>query len=313
MGEPVRFEGRVVVVTGAAQGMGRSHALELGARGARVVVNDLPERGSAVPERAAAVAREIAAAGGEAIAVGADVSSPRGCERLVERALSEFGRLDALIANAGVASAVPVARLEPAEAERVVGVNLLGAIHLTRAAWPHLARRGGRIVYISSAAGLYGAPGFAHYGPSKAGLVSLARVVSLEGAGVGIAANALAVAALTPMMEAMLSSAVFAARSGELEWWREHMRPELTTPAALWLVHPDCPARGRAFEARAGRVAEILLVETRGYLNPSHTLEDLRDSFAAVEDRSEWWVPEQSSEVARYERRLLAELARQGG
>lgn len=303
-----RFDGQVVVVTGAGRGMGRSHALGLAALGGRVVVNDLP--GSAEGQDAArAVVEEIVQGGGEAVASTADISTQRGCAEVVETAIESFGRIDSVIHNAGVASVLPVEEMTDAEMNRILRVHLYGAVNLTRSAWRHFVRQGGgSLLYISSAAGLYGAPGFSHYGPAKAGMLSLARTVSLEGRTFGIRANALAVAALTQMMRKILGEEeTFSARSAELAWWEANMRPELTTPAALWLIHPECQATGSTFESRAGRVAKVFVAETRGYINPEHSIDDVREHFDEVENMDEWIVPGQSSELVNYESEWLAQ------
>ena len=290
----VRFDGLVVIVTGAGRGMGRSHALELARRGAHVVVNDIDGAS------AEAVAREL---DGTALARPDDIATPDGCEQLVEAAVAELGRVDAVIHNAGIARTVPVEEMTEELIDEMLRVHLFGAIHLTRAAWPHFARQGGgRLLYISSAAGLYGVAGFTHYGPAKTGLLSLARVVALEGADHGIRANVLAVAAMTPMMEEILAD-----QPEEAAWWRAHRRPEQTTPAAVWLVHPSCAAtNGRAYQARGGRVARVFVAENPGYLNPELTVEDVRDHFDEVEDLSEWVAPDSSAELNEIERGWFA-------
>jgi NAD(P)-dependent dehydrogenase (short-subunit alcohol dehydrogenase family) len=298
----VRFDGQVVVVTGSGRGMGRSHALELAARGARVVVNDVG-RTDVSTSTAEVVAGEIAETGRTALARVDDIATPAGCEELVGAAVVEYGRIDAIIHNAGIAQTVPIAQMTDELVETMLRVHLFAAVHLTRAAWPHFVRQqGGRVLYISSAAGLYGVAGFTHYGPAKTALLSLARVVALEGAEHGIRANVLAVAAMTPMMEEILAD-----QPEQAAWWRAHRRPEQTTPAALWLLHPSCSAaNGRAYQARGGRVARIVIAENPGYFNPELTVEDVRDHFDEVEDMSEWVAPDSSAELNDIEREWFA-------
>ena len=307
----VRFDGQVVLVTGAGRGMGRSHVLELARRGAAVVVNDIAGSGGSVsPDSAQSVVEEISATGGSALANTDDISTSAGCEAAVAAAVERFGRIDAIIHNAGTVTMVPITEMTDAAIEPTLRVHLLGAIHLTRAAWPHfVSQGGGRMLYITSAAGLYGVPGFSHYGPAKTALVSLARVVALEGATLGIRANALGVAAMTKMMETMFAQDMIAERATEAQWWREHMRPEQVSPAALWLIHPDCTANGRVYQSRGGRVARVVIVESRGFIDPDHTVEDVRDHFDEVEDLSERIVVEESADLIKIERRWLEELA----
>jgi hypothetical protein len=167
----------------------------------------------------------------------------------------------------------------------VVRVHLNGAFNLTRAGWPHLAEGGGRVLYISSGAGLYGVPTLAHYASAKVGMIGLMRVVAAEGAAVGISGNVLAVAAATRMMDWMKEF------PNLYEWFHRYMKPELPAAAAVWLLHPDCPATGKIYEAFGPHVAEVVIGETRGYTKLDITAEDVRDNFTQIEDRSELTVP----------------------
>ncbi|MGH8574249.1 MAG: SDR family NAD(P)-dependent oxidoreductase, partial [Gammaproteobacteria bacterium] len=201
------FAGRVILVTGAGRGMGAAHVAELARRGARVVVNDLGAdlsgHGEDV-EPAERVAAAIRADGGEAVAHCGTVATESGCESMIAASLEAYGRLDGVLHNAGNVSWVGVDRMDEQTLDEVLRVHLHGAVYLTRAAWPHL-RDGGRVLYISSGAALYGTPTLAHYACAKAGVVGLARVVAAEGRGEGISANALAVCASTRMMDSVLS------------------------------------------------------------------------------------------------------------
>lgn len=276
------FDGMVVIVTGAGRGMGRSHAMLLADRGARVVVND--HGGSMHGEGSDSgpaddVVAEIRSAGGASIANTEDVSTPGGCAALVEAAVGEYGRLDAIIHNAGVFTFTPLAELDDATWSRVRGVSLDGGFFLTRAAWPHfVANGGGAMLYITSGAGFYGVPTLAHYGAAKAGLLGLARVAAHEGAPVGIRCNALGVGAYTRMTSYMLDG------SPEFqEFWKRQYRADLVSAAAAWLIHPDCPANGRFYQAMGSRVARVDYVESRGLHKLDLSIDDVREHFSELD------------------------------
>jgi NAD(P)-dependent dehydrogenase (short-subunit alcohol dehydrogenase family) len=289
------YDGRVVVVTGAGRGMGAAHATELAARGARVVVNDLGGDmlggGGTSSEPAEQVVEAIAAAGGSAVANVDTVATAEGCAAIVAHAVSTYGRLDGILHNAGIAGFAPVAEMAEADYEELLRVHLFGAFNLTRAAWPHLAENHGRVLYISSGAGLYGVPTLAHYASAKVGMIGLMRVAAAEGRAAGIGVNVLAVAAATRMMEWMKET------PNLWTWFERYMRPELPAAAATWLLHPDCPANGRVFEAFGPHVAEVVIGETQGYTKLDMTAENVRDHFAEIGDRSgELLVPADADE-----------------
>jgi NAD(P)-dependent dehydrogenase (short-subunit alcohol dehydrogenase family) len=304
--EQIQFDGGVVVVTGGGRGMGRAHALALAERGARVVVNDLG--GDSVghgsdPGPAQAVVDEIEARGGDAFANTDSVATSDGCEALIAAAAEHFGRIDAVIHNAGIVTFVPINEMEDELLIPVVEVHLLAAVRLTRAVWPHfVVQGGGRLLYISSAAGLFGSPGLSHYGPAKAALASLARIVSIEGAPVGVQANTLAVFALTRILESAIGD-----DHERLEWTRRYMRPELTSAAAVWLVHPDCPASGETYHALGGRVARIFIGETVGHTDLSVTPEGVRDQFEKIRNTGDWYEPMSDAQMHEATGRWLEE------
>ena len=191
----IRFDDRVAIVTGAAAGLGRSHALGLAARGAKVVVNDFGgdvhgTGGSSAP--AERVAEEIRAAGGEAIAHGADVSNPVQVADMVERTLERWGRIDILLNNAGILRDASFAKCTLADFRTVLDVHLFGTAVCCHAVWPHMrAANYGRILVTTSTSGLYGNFGQSNYGAAKAGLVGLMNVLQIEGEKYGIRVNAL--------------------------------------------------------------------------------------------------------------------------
>jgi len=253
----IRFEPRVAIVTGAGGGLGRAHALGLAARGARVVVNDLGRDGAA-SDAARAVVAEITAQGGEAIADGADVSDVAQVQAMAARALSHWGRIDILVANAGILLDRSFIKMEMAEFRRVIEVHLLGSAYCAKAVWePMREAKYGRIVFTSSASGLYGNFGQANYGAAKAGMVGLMNVLHQEGAKYGIRVNTLAPTAATRMTEGLLPPEAAAV-----------LRPEAVTPGVLFLVSEDAPSRV-ILAAGAGCFAITRITETEGvYLPP---------------------------------------------
>jgi NAD(P)-dependent dehydrogenase (short-subunit alcohol dehydrogenase family) len=247
----LRFDGRVAVVSGAGRGLGRAHALALAARGASVVVNDLPARaGGSIADE---VAREIVLAGGQAIAAPGDLTDPDAASAVVARARKAFGPVDTLVNNAGVADLLPFDG--PLDAfRRVVDVNLFGTVNLTHAAWPDLAACGsGRVVMTTSAIGMWGGPQQSAYAASKAALVGLVKALALEGAAQGVTVNAVAPAAQTRLTDARFTKV-------SRTW-----RPELVSPVALALAHPACTANGVVLSAFSGLVARIEAVQARGH------------------------------------------------
>ena len=202
--EELRFDDRVAVVTGAGHGLGRAYALLLAARGAQVVVNDLGGAldGTGSDESAAgAVVAEIEAAGGTAAPCATDVASEDGASAVVATALERFGRVDVVIANAGIVRFTPFPETTLDGFRRHLDVHVVGSFLVANAAWPHLAEQGyGRIV-LATSNGVHGAPGLAAYGAAKGALIGLMRTLAVEGTEVGIKANAIAPWAVTRMVE----------------------------------------------------------------------------------------------------------------
>jgi NAD(P)-dependent dehydrogenase (short-subunit alcohol dehydrogenase family) len=253
--------GRVVVVTGAGRGLGRAHALELARQGARVVVNDLgvaADGGGADAGPAAAVAEEIRRAGGEAIASGDDVADWRGAERLIAAALDRWGRLDALVNNAGFVRDRMLVSSTEEEWDAVVRVHLKGHFAPARFAaahWRAEARAGrpvdARLINTTSGAGLLGSVGQAAYSAAKAGIAALTLVEAAELARYGVTANAIAPAARTRMTETVFADMMRAPAAGF-----DAMAPENVSPLVAWLASPASRhVTGRVFELSGGRLA----------------------------------------------------------
>lgn len=274
----IRFDGKVAIVTGAGGGLGRQHALELGRRGAKVVVNDLGaalDGSGGSSAAAAAVVDEIKAAGGEAIADGGSVADDAGAANLVKRAMDAFGRIDILIANAGILRDKSFAKMEIADFEAVLDVHLMGTVKPLKAAWPIMReQKYGRVVVTTSSTGLYGNFGQANYGAAKASLVGLMRTLRIEGERDNVRVNAICPVAATRMTENILPPAI-----------AERMKPEYVSPGVVYLVSEDAP-NGVILTAAAGAFAVAQLYETEGvYLGEAGlSAEEVRDNWAKITD-----------------------------
>ena len=248
----IRFDGRVAIVTGSGGGLGRCHALGLASRGAKVVVNDIGKDGAASVS-ALNVVDEIRAAGGIAMADGADVVNLDQITAMVARAEKEWGRIDILVSNAGILRDKSFAKMEMSDFDRVVRVHLNGSANCSKAVWNGMRERNyGRIVFTSSASGIYGNFGQANYGAAKAAMIGLMNVLHLEGAKYGIRVNTLAPTAATAMTDGLLTPDEAALLS-----------PESVTPAVLFLASEDAPSRV-IIGAGAGVFAVTRIEETRG-------------------------------------------------
>jgi NAD(P)-dependent dehydrogenase (short-subunit alcohol dehydrogenase family) len=298
----LRFDGRVAIVTGAGQGLGREHALLLARRGARVVVNDLgggPRGGGGSEEPARRVVEEIRGAGGAATPDFHSVATPEGGRAIVETALAAFGRVDVLVHNAGIATIDPIDALPPERLDAILDVHLRGAFFVIGAAWPAMrAQRHGRILNVVSNAGLFGLPGASAYSAAKGGLVGLTRALASEGAAHGIRVNALAPAARTRLTAGADAGAL-------AEWWQRWFDPARVSPVVAWLVHEDCPASGEIYSAGGGRVARVFVAETVGHWSETLTPEEVRDRFAAIRDERGYEQPGSSMEEMLLYRKLV--------
>jgi NAD(P)-dependent dehydrogenase (short-subunit alcohol dehydrogenase family) len=270
---PITFDRRVAIVTGAGGGLGRAYALELARRGARVVVNDV--RG------AAAVADEIRAGGGDALASPHSVSTQAGGQTIIEETLAAFGSVDILINNAGIVRDRSLANLNAAELEAVLDVHLRGSFHVTQPAFRAMKERGyGRLLFVTSASGLFGNFGQANYAAAKMGLVGLAMTAAIEGANYGIQSNAIAPLARTQMTDGLFGETI------------EAFDPELVVPMALYLVSEPCRLTHEIFSAGGSRFARIVIGVTRGWISSdTPTLEDVHEHLAEIRDDSDLALP----------------------
>ncbi len=252
----INFEGRVAIVTGAGGGLGRCHALELARRGAKVVVNDL---GASVDgtggnsEAAEKVVAEIKALGGEAFANGSSVSDDAGVKKMVDDTMNAFGRIDIIIANAGILRDKSFGKLTIEDFDIINSVHLMGSVKPFKAAWDIMREQNyGRLVVTTSSTGLYGNFGQANYGAAKLGLVGLMNTLKLEGAKYNIRINAVCPVAATRMTENIMPQAALDA-----------LKPEYVTPGVMNLVKDEAPT-GVIMTAGAGCFSISQIRETEG-------------------------------------------------
>jgi NAD(P)-dependent dehydrogenase (short-subunit alcohol dehydrogenase family) len=273
----ISFDGKVVIVTGAGGGLGRAHALEFAKRGAKVVVNDL---GGAVDgtggnsAAAEAVVKEITDAGGTAIANGASVSDDAGVAHLVKQTMDAYGRIDVLIANAGILRDKSFAKMELKDFDAVMAVHVMGTVKPARAIWEIMkAQQYGRIVVTTSSTGLYGNFGQTNYGTAKLGLVGFMNSLKLEGAKDNIKVNAICPVAGTRMTENLMPPEVLAM-----------LKPEYVTPAVVFLASQDAPT-GVVISAAAGAFSSAQIVESTGVnLGHSASADDVAANWEKISD-----------------------------
>src|SRR5210317_1859430 len=257
----IRYDGKVAIVTGSGQGLGRSHAIELAKRGAKVVINDLggaKDGTGGSSEAALSVVAEIEALGGEAIANGANVADFTQVEAMVKQTMDKWGRVDILVNNAGILRDKSFTKGGLDDFQLVLDVHLMGTVNCTKACWEIMRDQGyGRIVVTTSSSGLYGNFGQTNYGSAKMGVIGAMNTLAQEGAKYNIKVNALAPTAGTRMTEGLIPEAAF-----------ELLTPETVTPAVLYMVSEDAPAR-TIIAAGAGCYSVVKIHETQGaYLAP---------------------------------------------
>jgi NAD(P)-dependent dehydrogenase (short-subunit alcohol dehydrogenase family) len=279
MSESVRFEGKVVIVTGAGGGLGRAHALLFARHGARVIVNDLG--GSAHGEGANAsaadrVVAEIREAGGEAVANHDSVTDG---DKIVQNALDAFGRVDVVVNNAGILRDKSFAKMEDADWDLVYRVHVEGAYKVTRAAWPHLRDQNyGRIIFTSSTSGIYGNFGQANYGMAKLGLYGLTRTLAVEGRKNNILVNAIAPTGGTRMTEGLIPASVF-----------DLLKPELVSPLVVYLGSEQCQDSAGLYEVGGGWIGKVRWERSLGAgFNPhaGFSPEDVAAQWQTISDFS---------------------------
>lgn len=265
-------EGRVAVVTGAGQGLGRSYALALAAAGAAVVVNDI---GQGETDTARQVVDEIVAAGGRAVANRDSVATVQGGQAIIQSALDAYGRIDILVSNAGIERNQSYAKSTDEQWRAVMDVHLNGTHHLCRAAWPHMIAQGhGRIIPITSPSGLWGNFSQSSYAAAKMGIIGLANVLTIEGRRYGILTNCVAPIATTPMSAALLSPAL-----------AERLSPDHVAPVVVKLASDELETCGAILIAGGGWVSSAHIALTPGVkLDHVATPADLDAHWSTIMD-----------------------------
>jgi 3-hydroxyacyl-CoA dehydrogenase/3a,7a,12a-trihydroxy-5b-cholest-24-enoyl-CoA hydratase len=273
----IRFDDRVAIITGAGNGLGRAYALALGARGAKVVVNDLG--GSAFgdgSDKAAAdvVVDEIKAAGGEAVA---NYDSVTDGEKIVQTAMDNFGKIDVLINNAGILRDKTFHKMAEKDWELIYEVHVKGAFKVTHAAWPYLRDQNyGRLIFTASAAGIYGNFGQTNYSMAKLGLYGMAQTLALEGRTKNVLVNTIAPIAGSRLTETVMPKEMIDA-----------LRPEFVMPLVLKLCDENSSETGGLFEVGAGWIGKLRWERTKGTsfsISEGFTPEDVNDAWDAISD-----------------------------
>jgi len=290
----IDFTGQVAVVTGAGRGLGRLYALDLACRGAAVVVNDLggSMRGEGADSGVAdEVVGEIRKAGGTAVASHHSVDSPAGGQAIVDAAVHAFGRLDAVVSNAGIFGSVPFEDLSHDDWTRMLRVHLDGGFYLSQPAYRVMKKSGGgRFVFISSSAGIFGQPMEAHYAAAKAGLVGLTNVIAIEGEAHGILANSVMPTGFSRMVTETVGDEKFLAESG----FMRAIRPELVVPLVTFLASSACTFTHRNYSAAAGRYARVFVGLSEGWLadaGSEPTAEDIEAHLEQMSATDKFFVP----------------------
>lgn len=277
----VSFDGKVVLVTGASRGLGNAFARCLAEAGATVAVNSTGK-----DDGGAKAVQAIIDAGGDAFDL------PGGAEDgavLVNQVVERCGRIDAIVHNAGFVRDKTLAKMTSEQWDQVMDVHIKAAFLLTQAAWPHFVEQGGgRVVFLSSSAGLYGNFGQANYASAKMGMYGLARSIELEGANFNIKANCVA-----PFGATELNSANFP------EEMKAAIKTEYVAPLVAWLAHPDCEESGGMFEASAGVFKKVRWQRTVGLtVDPAElSIDSVAEGWDKIVDFSEAEYPKDMREA----------------
>jgi len=275
----IDFSGRVAIVTGAGAGLGRSYALELAKRGAKVVINDLGGARDGVGSDSSAankVVEEIKALGGEAVPNYDNVASVEGGANIVKTAVDTFGKVDILINNAGILRDKSFTKMEEENWDAVMNVHLKGAYCVSRPAFEVMrANNYGRIIMTTSGAGLFGNFGQSNYASAKMGLIGLTNVLKLEGAKYNIMTNVIVPVAASRLTEDVLPPEFF-----------EKMKPDYITPAVLYMCSEECQDSGMIINATLGYYSRTAILTGPGAILSKDgkvpSVEEVRDNWGAI-------------------------------
>jgi NAD(P)-dependent dehydrogenase (short-subunit alcohol dehydrogenase family) len=291
----IDYEGQVAIVTGAGRGLGRLYALDFARRGAAVVVNDLggTMHGDGSDASVAdQVVDEIKQAGGQAVASHDSVDSPEGGQAIVDAAVDAFGRVDAVVSNAGIFNSIAFEQLRADDWRHMLRVHLDGGFYLSQPAFKVMAKQKyGRFVFISSSAGNFGQPAEAHYAAAKSGLVGLSNVIAIEGAAHGILSNTVLPTGFSRMVTETVGDEKFLAESG----FMRAIRAELVVPLVVFLASRACDFTHRNYSACAGRYARVFMGLGEGWLADAEsepTAEDIEAHLEVVSATEKFIVPD---------------------
>ena len=283
----IRFDDRVAIITGAGGGLGRTYALDMASRGAKVVVNDLGGAADGTgggSSMADAVVKEIEEAGGTAVANYDSVATPEGGAGIVQSAIDNFGKVDIVVNNAGILRDKSFAKLEPQDLEAVVDVHLKGAFFVSQPAFRNMKENGfGRFIFTASAAGVFGNFGQTNYGAAKMGLVGLMHVLAVEGARSNIKANAIMPIANTRLTQDLLGPIA------------EKLDAECVTPLVTYLCSEQCDITHELFSVGGGRFARVFVGLAPGWNagpDAKVSAEEVQANIGQIREQEGYIVPD---------------------
>lgn len=287
----IGFDGRVAIITGAGNGLGRDYALELARRGAKIVVNDLGGSGSgqgASHNAADLVVEEIRDAGGEAVANYDSVSTREGGGAIVQTALDSFGKVDICINNAGFLRNGRFEDLTDQQIDSIIDVHLKGAFYVAQPAYRAMRRNGyGRFLFTGSASAMFGHAWQANYAAAKGGLMGLSHIVAIEGSAYGITSNLLLPTAQSRLAAEMddgfmeIPAFAQAVQSADYAASADRVEVPFNTPLAVYLVSEQCTSTHGIYSANSGRYAKVRIAAPDGWVAPMGAMPPSVEDIAA--------------------------------